>query len=266
MYRGLRDSRHIENAIPVGETLSRCKFEASDKTPCPIYFDTPVKMDPNVDYLIALKIYSKKKNSHSGSGGKTKVDMLDGTTFTFFTVQGGNNGTCYNRGQIPALLFSSGHHSVLSSQLNDSVGNFDIKESESHIHQQRSKDDDIDVVRRKLLNIRIAYLQRRWFKALRATMWRLMANTMPPKILQDPHNIQRLLGLTFRSERTADNETPTLACAITDLRVPKETLCRVAELATTALLGATISTNCTDAFVWCLKQSSKPLTYVCVCD
>jgi hypothetical protein len=260
MYKDLKDSRHIQNAVPVGETSLKTTYEAPDKEPSPIYFDTPVKMDPNVDYMIVLKILSRNKNSHSGSGGKTNVSEPDGTTFTFFTVQGGNNGTCNVRGQIPVVIYASGHHHRGLSSNNSTSNEIDLENVESHIHNSRKINDNGDV-RRKLCNVRVASLQRRWFVAVRATMWRLMAYTEPPKLLQDPHNIRRLLSLTYRSDRAVMDGTPTLERAVTDLRVSDSTLYRVAELATTALLGTTIANYCSDAFVWCLEQSSKPLSY-----
>lgn len=208
-------------------------YEASDKEPSPIYFDTPVKMDSNIDYMIVLKIHSKNKNSHSGSGGKTKVDQTDGVTFTFFTVQGGNNGTCYNRGQIPVIMYTPGHHHGTYSS-DSKNGKFNLQELESSICKTSESGD---VLRRKLCNVRLASLHSRWFVAVRATIWRLMVYTEPPKILQDPQNIRRLLGLTYRTNHSLMDITPTLDCAVTCLRVSDSTLCRVAELATTALLG-----------------------------
>ena len=233
MYRDVKDSRQLENAVCVGETSMRCTYEAPDKEPSPIYFDTPVKMDSNVDYMIVLKIHSKSKNTHSGSGGKTKVvDENDGITFTFFTVSGGNNGTCYNRGQIPVIMYVSGHHQGTYSASSSEV---ELQELESNL--RKTNESGVVALRRKLYYARLASLHSRWFVAVRATMWRLMAYTEPPKILQDPHNIRRLLGLTYRTDQSLTEETPTLERVVTCLRVSDSTLFRVAELATTALLG-----------------------------
>ena len=106
-YSGISISIRLGNSSSNGEIIGTQNGleiqDIHDNTPGQVYFDSPVTLEPDTRYTLVAKLPSGK-SVYSGNGGQSARECA-GVNFSFFSAQGGNNGTSVSGGQIPQILF-----------------------------------------------------------------------------------------------------------------------------------------------------------------